>query len=157
MKEIALIGANGPVMSAVLSKLLEKDLSVNALTLFPERVMVDNTRLTISRFDVTSKEATREALEGYSTLVIANETDLKNAQLDDLILKYFNQTINAAREAGAKRIIVVGAKESSAFYTGDLKRHDDVDWDFYDTEGDFATRVADEVVDPHYHRENASF
>lgn len=155
MKEIALIGANGPVMSSVLSKLLESGNYVNALTLFPERVMLENQQLTISRFDVTSKEATREALEGYSTLVIANETDLQNAELDELILKYFAQTINAARDAGVTRILVVGAKESSAFYLGDLRRHDDVDWVFFTTEGDYATKVAGEVIEPRYHREQA--
>lgn len=156
MKEIALIGSNGRVMSSVLSKLLEKGLSVNALTLYPEKVMIDNTQLTISRLDVASKEGTRDALEGYSTVVIANETDLQDENLDNLILKYFAQTINAAREAGAKRVIVVGAKESTAFYVGDLSRHEDVDWVFFDTEGDYSRRVADEVVEPRYHRENAS-
>lgn len=157
MKEIALIGANGRVMSAVLSSLLSRDLSVNALTLFPEKIMIDNTRLTVSRFDVTSEQGTRDALEGYSTLVIANETNFENEALDNLILKYFDKTVKAAREAGAKRIIVVGAKDSNAFYVGHLKRYDDIDWVYFDTEGDFASRVADEVIAPRHHRENASF
>lgn len=157
MKEIALIGANGRVMSAVMTAMLKRGLSVNALTLFPERVMIDNTMLTVSRFDVTSEEATREALEGYPTVVIANETDLENEELDNLILKYFNQTVKAAGQAGAKRVIVVGAKASNAFYTNHLKNYDDIDWVYFDTEGDFADKVSDEVISPRYHRENASF
>lgn len=153
MKEIALLGANGPVMSHVLSHLLENGLSVNALTLFPEKVMIDNTQLTVSRFDVTSKEATTEALEGYNTVIIANETDLQNDELDNIILKYFAQTVNAARDAGVSRLIVVGAKESSGFYLNDLHRHDDIDWVFINTEGDYAARAAQEALQPRFHRE----
>lgn len=156
MKEIALIGANGPVMSAVLTSLLERELSVNALTLFPEKVMLDNTRLTISRFDVTNEEAVREALEGYSTLVIANESNLENEAMDDLVLKYFQKTVEAAAKAGITRILVVGGKMSNAFYLSKLKATN-LDWVYFDTEGDFAKYVADEVVAPRFHKENASF
>lgn len=153
MKEIALIGSNGPVMSHVMTKLLERGLSVNALTLYPERVMIDNTQLTVSRLDVASKDRVREALEGYNTVIIANETDLKNDDLDNLVLKYFAQTVTAATEAGVARVIVVGAKDSTAFYVTDLRRRDNIDWVFTNTEGDFAKRVIDEVVNPRYHRE----
>lgn len=157
MKEIALIGTNGRVMSAVLSKLLQKGLYVNLLSLNPERVMLENTQLTVTRFNVSSPDAIRDNLEGYSTLVIANETDLENETLDNLILKSFPTTLAAAHKAGAKRIIVVGAKESNAFYTGHLKRFNDIDWVYFDTEGNFAEYVADEIVNPKYHKENASF
>lgn len=157
MKEIALIGTNGRVMSSVLSRILENGFSVNVLTPFPTRIMIDNTNLTVSRLDVMSEDATREALEGYSTLVIANETDLQNDENDSMILKYFDKTVRAANEAGAKRVIVVGAKESNAFYVSHLKRHDDIDWVYFDTEGDFADAVVKEIVSPAYHRENASF
>ena len=153
MKEIAVIGANGTVMSHVLTSLLENGLYVNALTLFPERVMVNNSQLTISRLDVASKERTRESLEGYNTVIIANETDLTNKELNEVILKYYNQTVNAAIEAGVSRLIVIGGPESSAFYMGDLKRHNEIDWVFTTTEGDFARRVTDEVLSPRYHRE----
>ena len=156
MKEIAVIGANGAVMSQVLTSLLENGLYVNALTLFPERVMVNNSQLTISRLDVASKEHTRESLEGYNTVIIANETDLTNKELNEVILKYYNQTVNAAIEAGVSRLIVVGGPESSAFYMGDLKRHNEIDWVFTTTEGDFARRVADEVLSPRYHREQVA-
>lgn len=157
MKEIALIGANGRVMSAVLSSLLSRGLSVNVLSLKPERVMLDDTRVTVSRLDVYSEENVREALEGYSTVVIANETDLADDAMDNLVLRYFDSTVNAAVKAGVSRVIVVGAKESNAFYLNHLENKNSIDWVYFDSEGDFADSVADEVVRPHYHRENASF
>lgn len=157
MKEIALISANGPIAGAVLGSLLERGLSVNVLSLYPERVMLDETRVTISRLDVHSEEAMREALEGYSTLVIANETDLSNDDLDNFILKSFDKALNAASQAGTKRVIVIGAKESNAFYLSHLNRRQDIDWVYFDTEGDFADRVANEIIEPRYHYENASF
>lgn len=155
MKEIAVIGANGTIMSHVLTSLLECGLSVNALTLFPERVMIENSQLTVSRLDAASKERTRESLEGYNTVVIANETDLTNKDLNEIILKSYNRIVNAAIEAGVSRLIVVGGKESSAFYLGDLKRQDKIDWVYTSTEGDYARRVAEEVLSPRHHREVA--
>lgn len=152
MKEIAVIGANGTVMSHVLSRLLENGMAVNVMTLFPERVMVENVQLTVSHIDVASHDKMRQSLVGYDTVVITNETDLTNKELNDLALKYYNSIVNAAIEAGVKRVLVVGGKESSAFYTGDLKRHDDVDWVFTTTEGDFASRIAHEVAQGRNHR-----
>lgn len=157
MKEIALIGANGPVMSAVLTSLLERQMAVNVLTLYPERIMLDNSAVTVSRLDVTNGERVREALEGYATVVIANETDLQNDTLDNLVLRYFDTTVQAVRQAGVTKLVVVGSKQSNAFYLSHLERYNEPDWVYFDTEGDFADRVADEVNEPRYHRENASF
>lgn len=155
MNEYALIGSNGPVMSHVMTQLLERGEGVNAMTLYPERVMLDNDRLTVSRLDIASKDTMRQALEGYHTAIIANETDLRNDELDNLILKHFAETVNAAREAGVERLVVIGAKESSAFYLGVLNRHNDLDWVFFTTEGDYAHAAVDEALRPRHHREQA--
>ena len=141
MKEIALIGSNGPVMSAVLGSLLAKGLSVEVFSLYPEHVMIDNTQLTVRHYDYASEENMRRSLEGYSTVVIANETDLENEELDNVILKYFPSTLKAIAEAGIENLVVVGAKESNAFYLGHLKQLENTDWKYYDTEGDYASRV----------------
>lgn len=157
MKEIALIGSNGRVMSAVLSELLSRGLNINLFSLNPERVMLENDRLTVSRFDACNPESIRESMTGYDTVVVTNETNFEDSELYALILKCFDTTVKAIREAGVKRLIVVGAKESNAFYLGHLKRIDDIDCIYCDTEGDFSRTVADQIEKPSAHKANVSF
>lgn len=154
MKEIALIGVNGHVFSGVLSTLLSKGYSVNALVTAPERVMLDNQALTVSRLDYADKSAMTEALRGYADVVITVEDNLQDHDHNDFVLRYYNEMVNAARDAGVSRVIVVGAADSSAFLMSSLRHHDkEIDWVFISTEGDYADHAACEVASPRFHRE----
>ena len=51
MKEIALVGVNGEVLSDVLTALLENGNDVDVFTPEPERIMLDSTNVTINRLD----------------------------------------------------------------------------------------------------------
>ncbi len=153
MKEIALLGTVSHVQADILGALLAQGLGVNALVDYPERVMIEDTRLTITPLDVTRHEHVREMLEGYNTVVLAYNDDLKDAYTNEMTLKYFVDTVHAAREAGVERVIVVGSPDSQAFFVSDLRRLDDIDWVFISTEGDFAGRTASEVVSPRFHKE----
>ena len=153
MKEIALLGTNNHVFGDVLGSLLARGLSVNAMVDYPEKVMIEDTRLTVTHLPVTQHERVVEALEGYHDVVLTYNDDLKDAYTNELTLKYFVDTVHAAREAGVARVIVVGSPDSEAFFVSDLRRLDDIDWVFISTEGDFARRTADEVIEPRNHRE----
>lgn len=137
MKEIALIGFGGPVFAATLTELLESGHNVDALVPNPLRLMIDNVQLSINRIDVDSKSAMVQSLTGFDKAVIALETDLTDKDLNDLVLKHYNQIVTAVIEAGVKHLVVVGGPYSEAFYTGDLKRHEGFDWKFVSTEGDY--------------------
>ena len=153
MKEIALLGTTSHVFGDVLGSLLAQGLSVNAMVDFPEKVMIEDSRLTVTHLPVTDHERTVEALQGYHDAVLTYSDDLQDAYTNDLTLKYFVDTVHAAREAGVARIIVVGSPQSEAFFVSDLRRLDDIDWVYISTEGDFSGRVADELVNPRFHRE----
>lgn len=153
MKEIALLGTTNHVLADVLGKLLADGLSVNAMVDYPERVMLDDTRLTVSPLHVEDHDSVREALEGYSDVVLAYNDDLSDAYTNDLTLKYFVDTTYAARQAGASRLIVVGSPDSEAFFVTELRRLDDIDWVFFSTEGDYAGHVSSEVIRPNFHKE----
>lgn len=153
MKEIALLGTNNRVFADVLGSLLARGLSVNAMVDFPEKVMLDDTRLTVTHLPVEEHDRVVEMLSGYHDAVLTYNDDLTDAYTNDRTLKYFVDTVHAAREAGVARIIVVGSSDSQAFFVSDLRRLDDIDWVFISTEGDFARRAADEVTEPRYHRE----
>lgn len=146
MKEIALMGIAGPVYGNVMTALLEKNYSVNALTTGPERMMLDTTNVTVSRFDAYSKDATKDSLEGYDTAVLVYETDYQNADNNAVMLDTYSRTVNAAIDAGVKRLIVVGGKFSEAFLAGELRRHSNlIDAKFISTEGNYGAAVASAI------------
>lgn len=153
MKEIALLGTTNHVFADVLGALLERGLNVNAMVDFPERVMLNDSRLNISHLDVADHDSVEYALSGYDDVVLTYNDNLEDAYTNDLTLKYFIDTVHAARQAGVKRVIVVGSSVSSAYFVTDLRRLDDIDWVFISTEGDYAHRVVCEVVQPRFHKE----
>lgn len=153
MKEIALTGMNGHVMADVLGELLRRQLVINAFVSAPEHVMLDNDAVTVSHLDATNREALREGFEGYHDVVMTFEDNLQDHDANDFVLKHYVEMVTAARQAGVARLIVVGSPDSEAFFMGDLRRQNDIDWVFISTEGDYAVRTADEVVNPSHHRE----
>lgn len=153
MKEIALMGMNSPVLADILSALLHRNMAVNAMVTNPEHLMIDNTLLTVSHVDGKSVDTMAEDLEGYHDAVMAFGDDFTNAESNEFTLHAFPNMVTAARRAGVSRIIVVGSPQSAAFFLGDLRRQDDIDWVYISTEGDFARHAADEVETPRHHRE----
>lgn len=150
-KEIALIGFGGEVFAHTLSKLLKKGLYVNALVPNPEHMMLEDTRLTVSRLDLFDKLALLQSVQGYKTVVLALETYLTDAETNQLVLGHYNEIINAAIEADVKRLVVVGGKYSEAFYTLDLRRRDNLDWVFISTEGNYPKHAYEQAVSPTVH------
>lgn len=153
MKEVALVGTTSRVFSDVLTLLLERDLIVTAMVDYPERVMLNDEQLTIEHLDTLSEAACEEAFQGYHNVILAYDDNLGNARHNELTLKSFVPTLTGARRAGVNRVIVVGSPDSEAFFVTELRRIDDIDWVFISTEGDFATRAANEVIEPSFHRE----
>lgn len=153
MKEVALTGTTCQVFADVLSALLRRDISVNALVTDPEKVMLDDTKLTVSLLDTGNKDALRESFEGYHDVIMTFSDDQTDVAANDFALHCYNEMVAAARQAGVSRLIVVGSEEATAYFIGDLRRQDDIDWVFISTEGDFADRAAEEVLHPHFHKE----
>lgn len=152
MKEIALVGTTCHVFADVLGSLRAQGLGINAMVDYPERVMVDDISLTKTHFPVTDHAKVVNAFTGYDTVVLTYNDDLQDTYTNDLTLRYFVDTFTAAREAGVKRVVVVGSPNSEAFFVSDMRRTDDIDWVFISTEGDFAGRAAREVTEPRIHK-----
>ncbi len=153
MKEIALLGTNGHVMGNVLGALLARGLGVNAMVDFPEKVMLADSRLTVTHFNPADRGKTEASLQGYTEAVLTYNDDLEDKYTNELTLKYFVDTVLAARRAGVERVIVVGAQESGAYFLSGLRRLDNIDWVFISTEGDYAGRTALEIEEPTFHKE----
>ena len=144
MKEIALAGTTGPIYNTVLLALLHDNRAVEVLVTDPEKVMLDTTNVTVNQFRYAKKEEIKDELTGYDTVILAYNTDYTDAANNDFILHTYLRTVNGAIEAYVKRLIVVGAKESEAFFRGELARHGDyIDSTFISTEGDYSKAVVD--------------
>lgn len=152
MKEIAVTGLNGHVLSEVLSYLLHKGVTVNAYVNNPERLMDTSTQLTASLLDVYDKDRLRSLFTGYETVIMTFDDDQSNHDENSFVLENYGRMVHAAREAGVKRLVIVGSPQAEAFFIGDLKRQDEVDWTFVSTEGDFAKHATDEALTPTTHK-----
>ncbi|MFG6385756.1 MAG: NAD(P)H-binding protein [Muribaculaceae bacterium] len=152
MKEIAVTGLNGHVLSEVLSYLLHKGVTVNAYVNNPERLMDTSTQLTASLLDVYDKERLRSLFTGYDTVIMTFDDDQSDHDENSFVLENYGRMVHAAREAGVKRLVIVGSPQAEAFFIGDLKRQDEVDWTFVSTEGDFAKHATDEALTPTTHK-----
>lgn len=108
MKKTALIGASGFVGSAILKELLSRGYHVEALVRNPENVKVENTRLTVKKVDVADTKALASDLKGYDTVISAYNPGWTNPDIYNLTLQNYPRIVEAAKEAGVKRLLIVG-------------------------------------------------
>lgn len=153
MKEIALLGTPSRIFGDVLGKLLKHDINVNAMVGYPEKIMLADTKLTVTQLDPYNKERTAELLKGYDTAVLVYNDDLTDVETNQVTHDTFAHTAAAAREAGVKRLLVVGSENSEALFVTDLRRLEDIDWVFISNVGPYAKRVRKEIEEPRCHKQ----
>ena len=110
--------------------------------------MLDNCALTITRLDLSDRDNLRKQLDGYTDCVMVFDDDLTNAEHNDFALRRFHEMVNAATDAGVRRLIVVASPDSTSFFAQDLRRRKDIDWLYISTENAFPERVWKELVEP---------
>lgn len=108
MKKTALIGASGFAGSAILNELLARGYQVEALVRNPDKVKVDNPLLTVKKVDVADPEVLAAALKGYDTVISAYNPGWTNPDIYNLTLQNYPRILQAAKEAGVKRLLIVG-------------------------------------------------
>lgn len=161
MKKTALIGASGFVGSAILNELLASGYEVEALVRKPDNVKVENDRLTVKKVDVADTAALAADLKGYDTVISAYNPGWMNPDIYNLTLQNYPRILRAAKEAGVKRLLIVGGagtlfcapglrvvdsgvipaeimggvKSLGEFYLGTLANEKDIDWVFFSPAG----------------------
>lgn len=108
MKKTALIGASGFVGGAILKELLSRGYEVEALVRNPEKVKVQNPRLTVREVDVADTKALAADLKGYDTVISAYNPGWANPDIYSLTLQNYPRIVEAAKEAGVRRLLIVG-------------------------------------------------
>lgn len=157
----ALIGASGFVGSAILNELLARGYEVEALVRNPGNVKVENDRLTVKKVDVADTAALAADLKGYDTVISAYNPGWTNPDIYNLTRQNYPRILRAAKEAGVKRLLIVGGagtlfcapglrvvdsgvipaeimggvKSLGEFYLGTLANEKDIDWVFFSPAG----------------------
>ena len=108
MKKTALIGASGFVGDAILKELLFRGYEVEALVRNPENVKVQSPRLTVRKVDVADTKALAADLKGYETVISAYNPGWANPDIYSLTLQNYPRIVEAAKEAGVRRLLIVG-------------------------------------------------
>ena len=161
MKKTALIGASGFVGSAILNELLTRGYQVEALVRNPDNVKVENPLLTVKKVDVADTEALAADLKGYDTVISAYNPGWSNPDIHNLTLQNYPRILQAAKEAGVKRLLIVGGagtlfcapglrvvdsgaipaeimggvKSLGEFYLNTLNNEKAIDWVFFSPAG----------------------
>lgn len=163
MKKTALIGASGFVGSAILNELLSRGYEVEGLVRDPEKITVENPDLTVKKVDVADVKALAEDLKGYDTVISAYNPGWTNPNIYNDTLQNYPRIVEAAKQAGVKRLLIVGGagtlfcapglrvvdsgvipaeimdgvKSLGEFYLDILTKENDIDWVFFSPAGAF--------------------
>lgn len=110
--KIVLIGASGFVGSTVLKEALNRGHQVTAIVRHPEKISVQNDRLSVVRSDVMDTAALAEQIKGSDIVISAYNAGWTNADLYSEFLKGSQSIQEATKRSGVKRLIVVGGAGS---------------------------------------------
>ena len=156
MKNVVLIGASGFVGTAILNELLNRGHKVTAIVRDAKKMTVSNPNLTIVEADVTDTDALKEASKGKDTVISAYNPGWKNPHIYEDTLKNYPLIVESAKQAGVKRLLIVGGagtlfyapgkmvmdaddvpaqllpgiKSLGEFYLNTLRKEKDIDWIF---------------------------
>jgi len=112
MKEIVLIGASGFVGSAILNEALDRGYKVTAVVRHPEKITAVSKNLVIKQGDVSFIETVAEVSKGADTVISAYNPGWKNPKIAEETTKVYKAILNGVKQAGVKRLLVVGGAGS---------------------------------------------
>ena len=156
MKNVVLIGASGFVGTAILNELLNRGHKVTAIVRDAKKMTVSNPNLTLVEADVTDTDALKEAGKGKDAVISAYNPGWKNPHIYEDTLKNYPLIVESAKQAGVKRLLIVGGagtlfyapgkmvmdaddvpaqllpgiKSLGEFYLNTLRKEKDIDWIF---------------------------
>ena len=160
-KKVALIGASGFVGSAILNELLNRGYQVEALVRQPEKITITNAAFTVTKVDVADQQSLEAIIKGYDNVISAYNPGWATPNLYEDTLANYPKILNAAKNAGVKRLLIVGGagtlfvkpgvrlvdtgtlpaewvpgvKSMGEFYLNTLMAENDIDWVFFSPAG----------------------
>jgi len=107
-----LIGASGFVGTHVLEELLNRGHKVTAIVRHADKITAKDEKLTIKEVDVLDTVALSEAVKGSEAVISAYNAGWTNPNIYDDFLAGSKAIQKAVKEAGVKRLIVIGGAGS---------------------------------------------
>lgn len=164
MKKVVIIGASGFVGSAILNEALDRGLEVTAIVRNPEKIKISNANLTVVKADVSSASEVAKHTKGFDTVISAYNPGWTNPNIYEDTLKVYPAILEGVKEAGAKRVLIVGGagtlfvspgvrvidsgaipesympgvKSLAEFYLNTLMNEKNIDWVFFSPAGSIA-------------------
>ena len=161
-KEVLLIGATGFVGSAILNELLSRGHKVTAVVRDPAK-LEGKAGVTAVKEDVANVDAIAALAKGKDAVISAYNPGWTNPDIATLITENYPRILNAAKQSGVGRLLIVGGAgtlfcapglrvvDSGAipeeimggvrplgdFYLNTLMNENDIDWVFFSPAGAF--------------------
>ena len=110
--KLALIGATGFVGKAVLNEALQRGYDVTAIARDPQKVDAASDKLTLKAADVFDTNSLAIVLKGHDAVVSAYNAGWTNPNLYDDFVQGSEAIQQAVKQAGVKRLLVVGGAGS---------------------------------------------
>ena len=105
--KIALIGASGLVGSAVLEEAISRGHEVTAIVREPEKIKIQNDKLTVVKTDATNAEEIIPHLQRHDAVVSAYNAGWTNPNIYEDFLNGSRKIQEAVKKSGVKRFLVV--------------------------------------------------
>ncbi|WKB51332.1 NAD(P)-dependent oxidoreductase [Eleftheria terrae] len=142
--KVALIGATGFVGSALLEEALQRGHHVTALSRDPSRLAPQD-HLSAVQADVLDAAQVARAVAGHDIVLSAYNAGWKNPDLHDEFLRGTRAIIEGVKQAGVKRLLVVGGA-GSLYVAPGVQLVDTPDFPAEWKQGALAAREALEMV-----------
>ena len=107
-----LIGASGFVGKPILEELLNRGHEVTAVVRHADKITTKDEKLTVKEVDVMDTDALSEAVKGSEAVISAYNAGWTNPNIYDDFLAGCKAIQKAVKEAGVKRLIVIGGAGS---------------------------------------------
>jgi len=109
--KVAIIGASGKVGSFIRDEALARGHQVTAIVRHPEKITVQNPRLTVVKADVL-KDKVDELVKGHDAVISAYNGGWDNPDIYSTGIKGARAIISGVKRSGIKRLLVVGGAGS---------------------------------------------
>jgi putative NADH-flavin reductase len=109
--KVAIIGASGQIGAFIRDEALARGHRVTAIVRHPEKITVQNPRLTLVKADIL-KDRVAELVKGHDAVISAYNPGWSNPDMYNEQIEGYRRIISGVKKLGIKRLLVVGGAGS---------------------------------------------